>query len=638
MTLTQSISLHIPRSLVAFTNQCRRAYCCIILTAFLLSLSTTSFAGLTQEKIGIFPSYANAEGVQAFKDFENWLGNQLSFVTMNINRVSWSDFESSSRGIFTNPTAWRNVPYARPCITVPLNVGSVDARTDQGISQISEDLTKVANGDFDAHYRKIAADIVEAGFANAIIRLGHEGDFLGYSHSFRGGNYAEYIAAFQHIHDVLLSVPGAQFLFDYTSNGGFLKYGALGYPGDAYVDILGLDFYDKAPWPNIEAKLQAHLDFAISRGKPVSYPEFGLDDPSGCTQTNPNFCAKGDNPEFIENVFNWLDNLPSSGPGSLVYANYFNGSSTANTHNLDRYPSSKAKFKQLFGNLPVAGSSTSSGDNTSTVNIQFDTININHQWQSINFTNPFTNAPIVVVRGVSKTGGEAVISRIRNVTTSGFEVRLQEWDEEYDSDSGAHTFEKVGYIAVEPGNHTLNSGAQIQAGTKQLTIAEGQKWMSYENGIVFNNNPVLFSSIVGYSASQPPISVGQGSSSIYGFFLRLFVSEKDGDSANYTGDRIEDISYIAWTPSSGDLDGWKYLVSKRPNQNHQLQKIGFGNRFTNTPHFIGNILTSFSVDPANVRWIDRGANSIRVQVHEEKTFDAEIEHDDEVIGFIAIGK
>ncbi len=323
---------------------------CIVLAVSLLSLSTHSFAGLTQDKIGVFPGYADATGVQAFKDFENWLGYDLSFAAMNIGKKDWGDFRGSSWGMFTDPTAWRNVPYARPCITVPLNVGNSNARTAAGINDIKNGLTKVANGDFDMHYRKIANDMIDAGFANAIIRLGHEGDYDGYPHSFLGGNHAEYIAAFRRVHNVLLSVSGAAFLFDYNSNGNFSKYGALGYPGDAYVDIIGLDFYDKWPWEKTEEKLQAHLDFAISHGKPVSYPEFGLADPAGCTG-NPDYCGKGDNPTFIQNVFNWLDNLPNSGPGSLVYANYFNGKSTTFQYNLNRYPNSEIKFKQLFGTL-----------------------------------------------------------------------------------------------------------------------------------------------------------------------------------------------------------------------------------------------------------------------------------------------
>ncbi len=641
MALMQRIS-RIKYFLLSFFIAARNRYTCphrgLVLTVFLLCVPVPSYADLTRDKIGIFPGYANATGVQAFHNFENWLGYNLSFVTMNIDNSNWSDFEASSWGLFTNTTAWRNVPYARPCITVPLNVGSSNARTATGVSQIRNGLIKVARGDFDAHYRKIARDMINAGFANAIIRLGHEGDFLGYPYSFRGGNQAHYISAFRHVHNVLLSVSGAQFLFDYTNNGGFLNYGALGYPGDAYVDIIGLDFYDKAPWPNIQAKLQAHLDFAISHGKPVSYPEFGLDHPAGCANSNPDFCGKGDHPAFIQNVFDWLDNLPNSGPGSLVYANYFNGSSTANTHNLNRYPNSKSKFKQLFGNLPVSGSSVSSGGNNPKLNLKVDTVNVDSQWRTINFASPFVNTPVVVVRGISRNGNEAVILRLRNVTKSSFDVRLQEWDEKFGSDGGEHAFEKVGYIAMEPGTYTLNGGAQIQAGTKQLTINEGQKWMSYNNGLVFNNHPVLFSSVTGFSSTQSPISTGHDSVSRGGFYLKLLVSERDRNRANYAGNRLENVSYIAWTPSSGDLGGRKYLVSKRANINHQPQKIGFGNRFTKTPHFIGNVLTSVGADPANLRWTDRKVDSIRVQVHEEQTFDAEIGHGDEAIGFIAIGK
>ena len=84
-----------------------------------------------------------------------------------------------------------------------------------------------------------------------MIRLGHEVDDAWPSWSARN-NGAEYIAAFRHVHDVLSSEsPG--FRFDWTSTrAGFGRWGLPAYPGDAYVDVIGLDTYwrDAEPIPD----------------------------------------------------------------------------------------------------------------------------------------------------------------------------------------------------------------------------------------------------------------------------------------------------------------------------------------------------------------------------------------------------
>jgi hypothetical protein len=348
--------------------------------AFFLTmlLPAQSFAELTQKHMGVFPGWGNATGVQAYKDFENWLGYHLSFAPDFINKSNWQEFEQSSHALFVKPTGWRTLSRVRLALSVPLNTGddTVSAFTSAGVQKVKNGLIKVANGDFDARYRKVANDLIQAGFSDAIIRLGHEGDWLSWPWSFREGNHEEYIAAFRHVHGVMRSVPGAEFLFEYTSDGYFEQYGELGYPGDAYVDIMGKALYDRPPWETQERILTAHLDFAIRHGKPVSYPEMGLFPlGTGCPPgTKPEYCGKGDNPVFIQNIYNWLNSLPASGPGSLVYANYFNGP-TGYKHNLDQYPKSKSKFKQLFGALPGGKTNPIITDTGSSPG---SSININH--------------------------------------------------------------------------------------------------------------------------------------------------------------------------------------------------------------------------------------------------------------------
>ncbi len=92
------------------------------------------------------------------------------------------------------------------------------------------------------------------------------------------------------------SVPGADFRFDFApSRGRDAIPWTECYPGDDYVDVIGMDSYDQPPGVSFTEQikepygLQAQVDFAQAHGKPVSYPEWGL-------------FRNGDNPDYIRQM------------------------------------------------------------------------------------------------------------------------------------------------------------------------------------------------------------------------------------------------------------------------------------------------------------------------------------------------
>jgi beta-mannanase len=104
---------------------------------------------------------------------------------------------------------------------------------------------------------------------------------------------------FDRIVTTMRSVPGAHFLFDWNVNASYEdvsleKY----YPGNADVDIIGIDAYDESaiPLPPVGSStrwrtladeplgLDAVYAFAIAHDKPLSIPEWGTLQPhSGYT-------------------------------------------------------------------------------------------------------------------------------------------------------------------------------------------------------------------------------------------------------------------------------------------------------------------------------------------------------------------
>ncbi len=72
------------------------------------------------------------------------------------------------------------------------------------------------------------------------------------------------------------------------------------------------------------------------------------------------------------------------------------------------------------------------------------TVSTNHNWATVNLSHHFTK-PVVLLGGVANNGSQAATIRVRNVTPTSFEVRVQEWDYL----DGNHANEQLGYLVVE---------------------------------------------------------------------------------------------------------------------------------------------------------------------------------------------
>ncbi len=233
-----------------------------------------------------------------------------------------------------------------------------------------------ADGSNDGAFRVAANYLKNGGYPAAIIRLGWEfdGGWMPWSSP---GNEALWVQAYRHVHDVFRSVS-PDFKFDWNGDSGYLQSQTAAYPGDDYVDVVGLDLYDKgmggatawnsstrswsdpnAAWARIVPNLIAQRDFAIAHGKAVSYPEWGLDGVNATATYN----VGGDNPTFIQGMYDWMNSLPTSGAGSLLYQSYFNEDTADGNHKINSgwFPSASARYQALFSK-----SSTSSPPPTTT--------------------------------------------------------------------------------------------------------------------------------------------------------------------------------------------------------------------------------------------------------------------------------
>ena len=105
-------------------------------------------------------------------------------------------------------------------------------------------LAACGTGAYDTYWAQTGRNLVAYGQQDAIVRPGWEMNASWYRWS-ATGRTADYIRCFRRIVTTMRATPGASFAFDWNVNVGSAPFrGELAYPGDAYVDYVGVDVYD----------------------------------------------------------------------------------------------------------------------------------------------------------------------------------------------------------------------------------------------------------------------------------------------------------------------------------------------------------------------------------------------------------
>jgi hypothetical protein len=190
--------------------------------------------------------------------------------------------------------------------------------------------TATANGNNNAWWQSYGAQLVARGYNNnkTVIRLNWEFNIPGWSHRNNNPNVATFIQAWRNVVTSIRGGGADQVLFNYCANKGPDQNGVTwqqSYPGDDYVDIMGLDWYDHwgkstnlSEWNTELARDPGPTNlfqFARDHGKHVSFDEWGLSHWAGGV-------GGGDNPYFIQKTWD----LFAANVDVMAYETYYNHS------------------------------------------------------------------------------------------------------------------------------------------------------------------------------------------------------------------------------------------------------------------------------------------------------------------------
>jgi Glycosyl hydrolase family 26 len=298
-----------------------------------------------------------------------WLGKPVQTAVFFIGGGSggWTQVEGPGWLLRDNCQAWLK---SGPGKQVSLQLAMMPS--GMGLT-----LAQAASGSFDSHWKTLANNLATYGLLGIELRPAHEMDGGWYPWGVKGKPElnATFAAAFRRMVTVMRAAQPTNkwtIVWNPTADNwplaNSLAYLESIWPGDAYVDQIGADFYDKSfdtgkvyypsgsdrltrqkeVWAKLAVRLAIMREFAQKHGKPLQFPEWGLVqyDSTG----NLAGWGGGDNPYFIEQMHKFVTDPANN----VAMHSYFDVRATTGDDHRISPPSSvftqaSAKFKQLFG-------------------------------------------------------------------------------------------------------------------------------------------------------------------------------------------------------------------------------------------------------------------------------------------------
>ena len=266
--------------------------------------------------------------------YSEWLGKPVTLAEAFEASDTWDNIDGASWQL--GPwSQWARAQSGRNLILgVPMLPGTANVS-----------LAQCAAGQYDVRWTNLANELAYYGLHWAYLRLGWEPD--GGWYAWRApqgqGNEANYAGCFRRVVQVMRNAQPAnqwKFVWNPTTAWWDKSYLDAIWPGNEYVDVVGIDLYDQSwatgtyPYPSgCDASCRLarqqtawghHLwylstirDFALAHGKPMAIPEWGA-------AIRPDGHGGGDNPFFVQRMHEFIHDPLNY----VAFHSYFNVSAS----------------------------------------------------------------------------------------------------------------------------------------------------------------------------------------------------------------------------------------------------------------------------------------------------------------------
>lgn len=234
---------------------------------------------------------------------------------------------------------WKNNGYTNVTFSIPMLV------------RAGGSLKLGAQGAYDSYFTQIGQILINNGLGSTTLRLGWEHSGSWYIWGAQK-DPSDFILYWQHLVKLFRGLPGANFKFNWNTSLGWMNVLQPNvYPGDQYVEFVGVDAYNidynpkdttpAARWKTLTTEsygLNWYVTFATQHNKPLSVPEWG-------TGNGNAGHAGGDDPYYVQQMVNWM------AANNVIYFNWFDccGRNAGFDSTFAVMPKSAAVFKQAYG-------------------------------------------------------------------------------------------------------------------------------------------------------------------------------------------------------------------------------------------------------------------------------------------------
>jgi len=205
--------------------------------------------------------------------------------------------------------------------------------------------------------------------------------------------------------------------------------------------------------------------------------------------------------------------------------------------------------------------------------------------------------PVVILGPPTRRDSEPGVPQIESADSAGFQVRFREWSYL----DGVHAVEATSYLILAPGRHVLPDGSEWEVGS--LEVSEADTFFAQAFTAPFATPPALFLTVQSRNEDDPVVVRAQRVTED-GFETALM--EEEGADGVHASERVGYLA-ISSPPGSGALPSTS----------------------TNLPYLVRDLVAGHLPVP----FLSRS-----LAMEEETSVDVSIEHPDETLAALAIGK
>ncbi|ELZ79081.1 hypothetical protein C455_09358 [Haloferax larsenii JCM 13917] len=241
-------------------------------------------------------------------------------------------------------------------------------------------------------------------------------------------------------------------------------------------------------------------------------------------------------------------------------------------------------------------------------------------WTGLNFDGDVGGDPVVISRCQTYNGHNEVVTRHRQVTADGADVRLQE---EQGRD-GEHTTETIGYL-VAP-----RTTADITTGTIEAT----EEWSSVGLSGIPSTEPVALASLQSFNGGN---TVGVRLRDVGSHGMELFLEEEtSGDDE--TAHTTEDVGIVATSAGAildekGEQIGEAGVVRTHQPAADHWHSCDLDESYSD-PVVFAQVMSYNGSDPCHTRIRNVGSDSFEYKIEEWDSLNGA--HIEESVGYVAI--